>query len=100
LDGTGHEAALSPSVRLEVVRAARADVRLIVPKVAAAVTVSVDGVRAKARWDELPRSHRAGIRAELVENLDALLAPEQQERLELGREEARARRIKIGRAHV
>src|SRR5690606_34999307 len=93
-DGIGDEAARAPAVRLEVVRDAREDVVPVAPQIPPSVAVAVDGIGAEARRDGLPRAHRARVRAELLEETEALVAAEEQERLELGREEARAGRIR------
>src|SRR5690606_38180477 len=82
------------AVHAEIVRDARKDVFPVGPKVAAPVAVAVHRVCAKARRNELPRAHRARVRAELIEETEPFVAAKQQKRLELGREEARARRIR------
>ena len=88
--------AVAPAVVGEVIRDARDDVRPAAPEVALAVAVAVDRPGAVAARHELAVAHRAGVGAEHRLGVEAFLAREQQELLELGAEVARARRVVEG----
>src|SRR5690606_20298205 len=94
LDRVGHGLRLPPSVHFEIVRDAAEYVFPVLPEVAAAVTVRVDGIGTETRGNELTCAHRAGIGAERLVEIHALVAAEQQKGLELACEKAGAWRIR------